>query len=304
MIISASRRTDIPAFYSEWFINQIKQGVFLRKNPYNGDILTTKFQPEDLSCIVFWTRNAQPMIKNGSLDYLDELGIPYYFQHTVTGYPKTIEKSVKHPLKAIDGMNALADKIGGEKVIWRFDPIILSDSTPKEEIVRLHEKIASLKHNDISQNVISFLDDYKKTGANLKLAGINSVDILDHPHELDYVLSSIQDNALKYALDVSTCAENVDLHQYGIRKGKCIDGDFIKNTIGVKVSKAKDQGQRKECGCAKSIDIGLYDTCVHGCHYCYATQSQNLATSNFKKHDPNNPFIIPDARFNPDNLIL
>lgn len=294
MIISASRRTDIPAFYSEWFINQIKNGVFIRKNPYNGQLITNEFKPEDIQCIVFWTRNPRPMLKHGYLDYLDELGIPYYFQYTITGYPKAIEKHVKHPLNTIDTFNELAERIGGEKVIWRFDPILLSQYTPVEELLRLHGKIASMIHSDTQQNVISFLDDYQKTGRNLKLAGIESRDILAYPDELHELLTGISETANKHHLHLSTCAENIDLEKYGIAKGKCIDGDFIKNVLGVKVSKAKDQGQRKECGCVKSIDVGLYDTCVHGCHYCYATQSQSDATQHFKNHDPNNPLIIPD----------
>lgn len=304
MIISASRRTDIPAFYSEWFMNQIRNGEFLRINPYNNQVIQNKFNPEDIQAVVFWTRNAQPMLKNGYLDELDSLGIPYYFQYTITGYPKAIEKSVKHPLKAIDTFNELADKIGGNKVIWRFDPIFISQYTPVEELLRLHEKIASLIHSDTEQNVISFLDDYQKTGRNLKAAGIDARDILNSPNELDTLLRGLSENSQKYNLNLSTCAENIDLEKYGIIKGKCIDGDFIKNVLGVKVSKAKDQGQRKECGCVKSIDVGVYDTCVHGCHYCYATQSQSNATDNFKKHDPKNQFIIPDSRFNLNNRII
>lgn len=304
MIISASRRTDIPAFYSEWFMNQIRNQVVLRKNPYNGQILTTSLKPEDVDCVVFWTRNAKPMIKNGYLDELNDLGIPYYFQYTITGYNKELEKSTLHPMKAIDNINELADKIGGNKIIWRFDPIVLSQYTPVEELLRLHNKIASLLHSDIEENVISFLDDYQKTGRNLKLAGIESKDILLYPELLDQVLKGISETAKTYNLNVSTCAENIDLTKYNIREGKCIDGDFIARNLGLKVSKAKDRGQRKECGCIKSIDIGLYDTCAHGCEYCYATQAQKTAKENFKKHDPMNQFIIPDPRFQIQNRII
>lgn len=302
MIISASRRTDVPAFYSDWFMNQIRKGKFLRKNPYNGNILETNV--EDVKCIVFWTRNANQMLKKGYLKELDDLGIPYYFQYTITGYKKELEKRTLHPLKAIDNINTLADSIGGNKIIWRFDPIVISQYTPVEEIIRLHGKIGDNIHNDINENVISFLDDYKKTGANLKLAGVESQDLLNMSEELNQVLNGISENAKRNSLNVTTCAENIDLEKYGIKKGKCIDGDFIQKQLGVKVSKAKDQGQRKECGCVKSVDIGLYDTCIHGCEYCYATQAQNLANQNYKKHDPENPFIIPDERFNVNNRII
>lgn len=304
MIISASRRTDIPAFYSEWFMNQIRNEVILRKNPYNGQILTTSLKPENVQCIVFWTRNARPMIKKGYLDELNDLGIPYYFQFTVTGYNKHLEKNTLHPFKAIDNINELADKIGGNKIVWRFDPIVLSQYTPVEELLRLHGKIAENIHSDIEENVISFLDDYQKTGRNLAAAGIESKDILLFPDLLHELLSGLTSTAKKNNLNLSTCAENIDLTKYNIREGKCIDGDFIARNLGLKVSKAKDQGQRKECGCIKSIDIGLYDTCAHGCEYCYATQSQTKAKDNFKKHDPMNQFIIPDARFQIQNRII
>lgn len=313
MIISASRRTDIPAFYAEWFMNQVRNQVILRKNPYNDQIYTTSLKPEDVDCIVFWTRNAKKMITNGYLDELDDLGIPYYFQYTVTGYKKGIEKSTLHPLKAIDNINELAEKIGGNKIIWRFDPMFMSEYTDNKgnqiitdvnELIRLHEKIASSIDSNISENVISFLDDYQKTGNNLRKAGVMSWDLLNHPEHLDSVLSGISSTANKYNLNVTTCAENVDLEKYGISKGKCIDDDFIRKNLGIEVLNKKDRNQRKECGCIQSVDVGVYDTCIHGCEYCYATQSQNQAKDNYKKHDPMNQFIIPDSRFQISQRII
>lgn len=304
MIISASRRTDIPAFYAEWFMNQIRNKEILRRNPYNNQILKNSLNPEDISCIVFWTRNAKPMIKNDYLKELDDLGIPYYFQYTITGYPKQFEKNTLHPFKAIDTINELSDLIGGNKIIWRFDPIFTSDIMPSAEIVRLHNKIASLLDKNINENVISFLDDYKKTYKNLKAAGVEASDLLNNPTELDFVLTELSNTANNYGLNISTCAENIDLSKYGISKGKCIDGDFIERELGIKVKKSKDQGQRKECGCIKSIDVGIYDTCVHGCEYCYATQSKSIALNNFKKHDPMNQFIIKDEKFNLNKRII
>ena len=220
MIISASRRTDIPAFYSEWFMNQIRNQVILRKNPYSGQVYTNSLKPEDVSCIVFWTRNAKKMISKGYLDELDDLGIPYYFQYTITGFNKHLEKKTLHPLKAIDNINELAEKIGGNKIIWRFDPIFVSQHSPVDEILRLHEKIASLIDNNISENVISFLDDYQKTGRNLKNAGVIAKDPLADTTELNTILKGISDNANKYNLSVSTCAESIDLSGFGINKGK------------------------------------------------------------------------------------
>lgn len=304
MIISASRRTDIPAFYSDWFINQIKDGSFLSKNPYNNNIYKKEVSPDTVDAIAFWTRNAKKMNKDGHFDYLKDEGYNFYFQYTVTGYNKFLESNTLHPLKAIDNINELADKFGADKIIWRFDPMFTSTHSDINELIRLHTKISSLLHPDISENVISFLDDYKKVGRNLKAEGISFNDILNNSSELHELLTALSENSTKYNRKISTCAENLDLSSYNIKKGKCIDPDYLNRVFNLNLGRAKDQGQRKECGCIKSFDVGVYDTCVHGCKYCYATQNNTIANMNYKKHDPNNKFIIPDSRFDMSNRIL
>lgn len=303
MIISASRRTDIPAFYSDWFMNQIRQGEFIRKNPMTGELYKNSAKRDDVDVIVFWTRNAHQMMKKGHIKELQDMGYNFYFQYTITGYTAKsplglrIDGSSPHPLKAIEYFNELAEAIGPEKVIYRLDPIVVCDQIGKEEIVRLYDKISSNIHQDCMRSVISFLDVYDNVGKNMESAGFNPVDLLrqDNREQLEYILQGIKETSSKYGRQVFSCAESINLGEYGILPSKCIDADYIRSVFGVKLSASKDPGQRKACGCAKSIDVGQYNTCVHGCAYCYATQDKAMAIENYKSHQPDNGLIIPEA---------
>ncbi len=302
MIISASRRTDIPAFYSDWFMNQIRLGEFVRKNPMTGELYKNSARRDDVDVIVFWTRNAHQMMKKGHIKELQDMGYDFYFQYTITGYTAKsplglrMDGSSPHPLKAIEHFNELAEVIGPEKVIHRFDPIIVCNQISEEEVVRLYDKISSSIHQGCIRSVISFLDVYDNVGRNMQNSGFNPVDLLNQANKdrLHYILSGIKDISTKNGREVLSCAESLNLSSYGILPSKCIDSDYIRSVFGIKLSSSKDPGQRKECGCAKSIDVGQYNTCVHGCAYCYATQDQSLAVSNYKAHEPDNGLIIPE----------
>lgn len=303
MIISASRRTDIPAFYADWFMDKIREGKIMRKNPYNGAVYETKLSPEEISVIVFWTRNAEQMLKKGYIDELTERGYNFYFQHTITGYTVKSENGIKldgrtqNPNKAVESFNRLAEKIGGNKVIWRFDPIIVCDQMNAEEIVRLYDKLSSLLHRDCERNVLSFLDVYDHVGANMKNAGFTNLLDLTLPENnqtLRLLLNEIKNISARDGREVFSCAESVNLDEFGIGHSKCIDNDYIMKLFGEKVTRSKDSGQREACGCVKSIDIGQYDTCPHGCVYCYANQRKDQAMINYKNHIPVSDFMISD----------
>ncbi len=167
MLISASRRTDIPSFYSDWFLNRARAGFLFVRNPRNpNQVSRVSLKPEDVNAIVFWTRNSGRIINK--LDEIDDIGLKYYFQYTITGYPRKLEKSTPHPNVAIQTFSALSDKIGPGKVIWRYDPVILSNLLPVEEHKRLFEKIARMLEGKTQQVIIRFLDYYKKTQNNAK----------------------------------------------------------------------------------------------------------------------------------------
>jgi len=290
-IISASRRTDIPAFYSKWFINRIRAGYCAVPNPFNaGQVSDVSLKPQDVQAIVFWTRNPKPLINY--LPELDRKGYKYYFQYTIIGYPGSIEPKCSPINTAIKTFRELSELIGKDRVIWRYDPILYSNETPFEwHVKQISYLIAKLKSHT-KRLVISFIDPYRKTkirmekeiGGGFRLAP-DAFEVSAYGALAEYIGKEAE-NA---GLEVRTCAERVDLEESGIKHGKCIDDELIRNIWGVDVSKRKDPSQRKQCGCVVSKDIGVNNTCLFGCRYCYATSSMRSAESNFEKHDASSP---------------
>jgi DNA repair photolyase len=292
MIISASRRTDIPAFYHRWFMNRISDGFLLTRNPFNAhQVSRVSLKPQDVELIVFWTRNPSKLMQE--LPALDRLGHKYYFQYTITGYPRTIEAAVPKPQVAIETFSKLSDLIGKNKVIWRYDPILLSNQVDMNEHKRLFSKIAALLSGKTERVVISFSDFYKKTERNLgAIADFVYSDITTNNEQLLELSKFMSDVAYKNGMQITSCAEQVDVASAGIEHGKCIDERLIYDVFNLSLDSKKDKGQREECGCIRSIDIGMYNTCLHECSYCYATFSKNTVINNKKKHDENSPFLI------------
>lgn len=285
MILSVSRRTDIPAFYSEWFFNRIKAGFVLVKNPFNAEqISRISLSPEIIDCIVFWTKNPRKMLKK--LDEIKEYN--YYFQFTLNSYDKTLERNVPAKRYLIDTFIKLSTKIGKDKIIWRYDPIILTDKFTREYHYKWFEYLAKRLSPYTKKCVISFLDLYKKTERNL--SNINILPIKENDmFELAERFSKI---AFKYKLTLETCSEKIDLSQFNIAHGKCIDDKLISHIAGQKLSIDKDPNQRRVCGCVKSIDIGAYNTCDHNCLYCYANFNRNVVEKNLLKHDRKSPLLF------------
>ena len=292
MIISASRRTDIPAFYGDWFMNRIREGYVLTKNPFNANqVRHVSLVPDDVDAVVFWTRNPRQLMPH--LRELDSLGYRYYFQFTITGYPRILESSVPRPQKAVELFSHLSDLVGPDRVMWRYDPILLSSQVSLAEHKRLFEKIAGLLHKKTRTVVVSFADIYAKVKKNLaSVPGLSPEDILQKPHAVTELSEFMAGVAAKYDMHIQSCAEEIDLSMHGIPHGKCIDDDLIRRVFGIEVSHRKDKGQRGACGCVESIDIGQYNSCLHGCTYCYATANPTLARKNFEKHHPDSPFLI------------
>lgn len=292
MIISASRRTDIPAFYSEWFMSRIRAGYCTTFNPFNRHQVTrVSLRPEDVDIIVFWTKNPEPLIKR--LKELDNCGFRYYFQYTLTGYPQAIEPHVPELKKGINTFKNLADLIGPEKVIWRYDPIIISNRTDldyhKKQIDHIARELEGFTH----RLVISVVDEYRKAKINFDRLEKQSVIIQRQTSENQVrdIVDFAVDRARRSKMEVFSCAEVLDLKPFGLMPGKCIDDSYIKRVFGIKVTSEKDKSQRLECGCVRSKDIGAYDTCLHGCLYCYAGTFA-AAKKNKMNHYPDSPSII------------
>lgn len=272
MIISASRRTDIPAFYAEEFMQAIRAGYFDYSNPYfPSQKKRIPFSAQDIDVIVFWTKNPKPLMK--FLPELDQKGYKYYFQFTLNDYPRSIEPCIDPIAERLQTFIDLSKKIGKDKVIWRYDPIIISKITLVEFHVRTIEFIAQQLKNYTNRLVISFVDFYKKA-----LKSLNSIEAIDvtsvlYAQELRQIAEIVSKQGRINWMEVVTCSEKVDLSNYGIRHGSCIDGALIQKLFNVSKSCPKDKNQRKECKCVQSLDIGQYNTCKYNCSYCYASKS-------------------------------
>ena len=289
MIVSVSRRTDIPAFYSEWFFNRLKEGYVYVVNPMNlRQVSKIKLNPETVDCFIFWTKDASPM-----LNRLDELkDYKYYFQYTVTPYGKEVEKGVLDKIKVIDTFKKLSTAIGKEKVVLRYDPILLSEKYNIEYHCRAFERLCTQLENYTEKCVISFIDLYKKTERNTKDLKIIQMELKD----IENISERFSKIASKYGIVIETCSEGYDLTKFGIKKGKCIDDELISKIIGAKVKVKKDNTQRDVCGCVKSVDIGQYNTCRHHCLYCYANFNYKQVEENYKQHDKDYPLLVGKVR--------
>ena len=295
MIISASRRTDIPTFYSDWFFNRIKEGVVLVRNPRNyRQISRVYLTPDVVDGIVLWTKNPVPMI--GRLDELRNF--MYYFQFTITPYGKDIEPGL--PQKSTDiltDFKRISEIIGVDRIIWRYDPILLNDKYTFDYHIHAFGKIAKELHGYTGRVTISFVDtNYRGLKSNIEKLKLVSFD-----NETQIKLASkLASVAHSYGLSIDTCAEGIDLTKYGIRRARCIDAGLLSKLLGCELNVEKDKSQRPECGCISSIDIGMYNTCLNCCLYCYANYNKNTVEGNCAKHNPCSPmlsgYIGPDDK--------
>ncbi len=285
MILSVSRRTDIPAYYSEWFMNRIREGYVCVKNPMNiHQVSRISLSPEYVDCIVFWTKNAVPM-----LGHLDELSAyPYYFQYTVTGYGRDVEPHVPDKKKVIlPSFMELSDRIGAERVIWRYDPILFTKKYTPEYHLRAFEQIAETLRGYTEKCVISFVDVYAKNAKNM--ASLEKYDMTDE--KLGEFSGKLAEIAGRNKMTIASCAEKIDLQKYGIVHNSCIDRELIERIIDMPLKVKKDKTQREECGCVESIDLGSYNTCPHGCVYCYANYSQESVKNSCRKYSVTSPVL-------------
>lgn len=285
MIISASRRTDIPAFYTPWLMNRLRAGFCQVANPFNpAQVTEISLRPEDVEAIVFWTRDPRPLLPR--LPEIDARGYRYYFQFTLTGYPACLEPGLPGQADLIQAFQTLAAQIGPERVIWRYDPILLSNLTDPIFHLRHFAELCRILSPHTRRVVVSLLDPYAKNRLRLRklaAAGVQIQEVAEIDAPLAELLRGLSATAQAHGLEIVSCAEPHNLTPLGIAPGKCIDDAYIRRVLGIAVKQSKDPSQRPECGCVQSKDIGAYDTCRHGCVYCYATQSARRAA----RHDPN-----------------
>ena len=284
MIISASRRTDIPSFYTDWFLKRIQEKQVWVRNPMNAhQISRIDLSPEVVDGIVFWTKNPKPI-----LERLKELkDYAYYFQYTINPYGREIEEHLPPLKERMELFKTLSEMIGKERVIWRYDPIILNNTYNLQYHLEQFAYMADELAPYTKKCVFSYLDFYTKMKNRMKHMGIRPAD----REEKEYLAEAFSKTASRCGIVLETCAEDIDLEKYGILHGRCIDDKLLSQIIECPLKVEKDKNQRLECGCAASIDIGLYNTCKNGCVYCYANLNQELTIENNVKYDRNSPLL-------------
>ncbi|MEI7899655.1 MAG: DUF1848 domain-containing protein [bacterium] len=295
VIISASRSTDIPAFYSDWLVNRVRRGFVKWTNPFNGVPLYVSFEKTRL--FVFWTKNPKPMLDK--LDFFDDKGFNYYFQFTLNDYDAERLEPGAPPLEErIETFITLSQRLGKERVVWRFDPLLLTETLSVTDLLKKAEKVGNALAPYTARLVFSFCDisAYAKVAKNLAGAGVQAREFsVEEMLEFAKGLAGLNQ---RWRLKLGTCAEKVDLASYGVEHNRCVDDRLIASLfkhdrllmeflgVGAEPTQAdlfgtqpvkkrrslKDPGQRAACGCMVSKDIGEYNTCPHLCVYCYAKQ--------------------------------
>ena len=294
VIVSASRATDIPAFYADWFFRRLDRDYVRWRNPFSGQDSYVSFA--NTRFIVFWSKNPAHLLSH--LSRLKEREIGCYIQYTLNDYEaEGLEPNVPTLTQRINTFRRLVDALGMGAVVWRFDPLILTDSINIDTLLRKIARIADALAGYTEKLVFSFADieSYKKVSRNLRQNGINYREWdEDTMREFASRLSTLNRDNWNFRL--ATCAERIDLSGYGIEHNRCIDPELISRRAPDDLAlqnflyNAKtDSGQRKACGCILSKDIGAYNTCPHGCLYCYANTSPASAGANYKKSLANPP---------------
>lgn len=281
MILFASGRTDIPAFYSNWFINRVKAGFVDVRNPFNQK-LVSRINFRDVDLIMFCSKNPLPMI-----DKLDILKIPLLFHVTITPYGKDVEPNIPDKRLIIEGVKKLSLVLGIDNVVVRYDPIFLSDKYNVDYHIRAFDKLCKNLNGYVNKIIVSFMDEYKNVRRNKNILKYKAFTREDYKKIGEAFSKSAMDNGMS----VQTCFEDKDLTQYGFIKGECLSHELAYILTGKKF-KSSNVRKEKKCECVQMVDIGDYNSCMHMCKYCYANYDEKAVSSNFKRHDDNSSLLI------------
>lgn len=289
-IISASRRSDIPAFYSRWLLRRLEEGYCEWVHPFTGRLERVSLLPEDCLAIVLWTRNPAPLLPALS-DLLASGHLPL-FHFTVTGYPKPLESENPELAVSLRRLRELAERLGPESVIWRYDPIVLSTLTPTASHLAQFAAIARELGGAVRRVYFSFVDLYGKTRGHFERLSRERGIRFQQPdaRERRNLVLRLRDVAAEHGMTLHACCED-ELVGEGVEKGRCIDLEWIRRLRPEVREPLKRRPSREQCGCTESVDIGAYDSCVFGCCYCYATRSREAALSRLREHDPNDTLL-------------
>ena len=283
MIINTGCRTDIPAFYSKWLMNRIREGYVLVRNPYyKSQVTKYSLSPNVVDCTAFCTKNPEPMLK-----YLDELDkYNQYWFVTITPYGSNMEPGVPNKEKVIGSFKKLSEHIGINSIGWRYDPIFIGNGFDVEKHINAFYELSKQLKGYVNNCTISFLDLYEKVKR-------NAPDIRP-PNKQEQIALAIAFNRIgkENNITIHSCCEKTYLSEYGLKCNGCMSQEIIEKSIDCSLKPPKRKKLREECNCLMGNDIGAYNTCGHLCKYCYANSNKNLVIENIKKHDEHSPFLI------------
>lgn len=290
MILSLSRRTDIPAYYSTWLLNRLDAGYALARNPFNhNQIRRISLAPEDVTAMVFWTKNPRPLFAH--LKRFREYA--HYFQFTLTPYNQLLEPSGQPKEAMVEAFKYLAGQLGPHRVIWRYDPIIITPALDQDYHRRNFARLASALRGRVEQCVVSFLTPYPKLKKFLSETQTRRPDqALKQQLLLDFL-----EIAEFYGIRLKICADG--LKTAGLAPAACVDAELLEKLVGFKPLASKDKYQRPLCRCLASVDLGAYNSCPAGCRYCYANRGVRAAVVNYQNHNPHQPFLSSFGRGGP-----
>lgn len=281
MILNVSGRTDIVAFYTEWFMNRYKEGYLDVRNPFNKK-LVSRIYFSDVDLIMFCTKNPIPII-----DKIKEINKPILFHITLTPYNKDIEPNVIDKTKIIEGIKELSKIIGIDNIYVRYDPIIISDKYNIDYHIKAFNKLCSLLNGYVKRIIISFLDEYKNVKENRNILKYKT--LTDNDYKL--IGENFSKIALNNGMTVQTCFEDRNLVEYGLIKGECLSHELAYKLTG-KPYKSWTARKERKCNCVQMVDIGVYNSCKHFCKYCYANYNEKEVINNYKNHNPNSSLLI------------
>ncbi len=283
MIINTGQRTDIPAFYSEWFVNRLKAGFVLVRNPYNPKSVTRyRLSPDVVDLIGFCTKNPAPMLPH--MELLKPFGQFWYV--TITPYGREIEPRVPNKLKVLDSFRRLSDIVGIDSIGWRYDPVFISDDYPVERHVRAFEYMAKALSGYTNTAVISFIDLYEKTRRNFPEAEAVT------PEQRITLGKAFVEIGRQYGMTIRPCAEGNELAAFGADCSGCMTVAMYEKALHQRLKVPVKPAARKECACCLGGDIGAYNTCGHLCRYCYANYDADTVRKNMAAHDPESPLFL------------
>jgi len=293
VIVSASYRTDIPAFYGDWFMRRLAAGYCRVANPYGGGDYEVRLTAEAVDGFVFWTRNMRPLLPH--LDRVRQVA-PFAVQFTVTGYPRTLESSVIPVEDAVAQLRELCRRFGPRAAVWRYDPVVFAAGMNAEAHAAGFTRLARELAGAVGEVVLSVVTPYRKTRRNLdRAAGRHGFAWDDPPaDEKRALLARLAAIAVEHGIAASLCSQP-ELRVPGLGEARCIDAERLSDVAGRPLA-ARESGNRPGCRCALSRDIGAYDTCPHGCVYCYAVADRDRAVGNFRAHDPEADCLMPGRK--------